>query len=69
VNGSITLCGGVVDIDFANGFQPKAGESFALMTATNGMSFANDLIPYTDARRVLSSSRSSTPRPIPFTSW
>jgi T5SS/PEP-CTERM-associated repeat protein len=49
VNGSIALSGGVVDVDFGGGFVPQAGETFALMTAGDGMAFSNDLFQYLNA--------------------
>ena len=41
------ILGGTLDLDFINGFQPSIGNSFTIMTATEGISgtFANTQLP------------------------
>ena len=41
VSGQASLTGGSIDIVFGGGFTPAAGETFDLLSATGGLSFAN----------------------------
>ena len=81
VNGSVSFNGGVIEIDFLNGYAPSLGESLAWLTATNGISgldniqyrvtgLANDRkLAFNSNEGTVSWTVTSAPVPVPTAGW